>query len=352
MSNRASNGSGTFEKTSTGWRLRKTIKLPDGTRMRKSFSGKTQNACRKEYNRYMKQLENPSSVQSAVTLAEWGDIWLESKEGSIVYGTFANYELYWEKHIRPALGDNPINNILPIQIEQFINTKRTLSQSTQKAIIGVLKQIFKSAVKNNKCIRNPMDFVKPVKKEQMHISIFSADDVQQIMAAAKTDAFGVAVACLLYTGCRVEELCGLMWTDIDNDLLHIRRVVVKLSAGVWGIRDKTKSKKPRVIGITPKMAEIFNHIPHTSIYVFPMADGGFMNYNNFYWRYKNFLKSAGVEYLSPHKCRHTYATYLLRGGADLRTVQEALGHYDPSVTMIYTHVDNSDQKRAAKLLPY
>ncbi|MCD8356289.1 MAG: site-specific integrase [Clostridia bacterium] len=352
MANRASNGSGTFEKTTTGWRLRKTIKLPDGTRMRKSFTGKTQTACRRQYDAYMKHLTEPDVAAKAVTLAEWGDIWLESRKETVVYGTWHNYELYWTKHIRPALGNNSIDKILPIQIEQFLQTKRNLSDASRRAIVGVLKQIFKSAIKNSKCTRNPMDFVEPIKKIQPQIKIFSVEDVQRIMTAAADDDFGVAVACLLYTGCRVEELCALMWADIDDDLLHIKRVVARLSAGEWGIREKTKSGKPRTIGITPKMADIFRSLPHKSLYVFPMQDGNYMNYDNFYWRYKKFLEQADVEYLSPHKCRHTYATFLLRGGVDLRTVQEALGHYDPSVTMIYTHVDNNDQRKAATLLPY
>lgn len=261
MATRSSNGSGTYEKTSTGWRLRKTIKLPDGTRTRKSFTAKTQTACRKQYNAYMQQMSTPAAAIKAVTLAEWGDIWLESRKGSVVYGTYHNYELYWRQHIRPALGSNPVDKILPIQIDQFLQDKRHLSGAAQRAIVGVLKQIFKSAIKNNKCIRNPMDFVEPVRATPPEIKIFSAEDVQRIMDAAINDTFGVAVACLLYTGCRVEELCGLMWTDIDKDLLHIKRAVVRLSAGTWGIREKTKSGKPRTIGITPRMVDILQGLP-------------------------------------------------------------------------------------------
>lgn len=59
-----------------------------------------------------------------------------------------------------------------------------------------------------------------------------------------------------------------------------------------------------------------------------------------------------VAYLSPHKCRHTYATYLLKGGANLREVQQLLGHSTVGVTEIYTHIDTDDIKSSVAKLPY
>lgn len=352
---RTSNGSGSMERTKTGWRLRCSIRLDNGKTIRKSFSGKTQAVCRKAYKVYLEELQNPASpAQTAVTLAEWGDIWLETKKSVVEYKTYSNYKLYWEKHIRPALGDNPLCKILPIQIKQFLAEKSKLSNSAQRAILLELKQIFKSAEQNKKCTyaENPMHQIDPIKKLQPNIRIFSTDEINTIMKAADTIPFGTAVACLLYTGMRIGELNGLMWQDIDGDLLHIRRTITLISPNTWGIKDCPKSGKERTIAISPRLTEMFQRLPRISLFVFPMNNGTYMNDNNFTWRYRQFLKAAGVPYLSPHKCRHTYATYLLRGGADLRTVQAALGHYDPSVTQIYTHVDNTDQRRAVQMLPY
>ena len=84
-----------------------------------------------------------------------------------------------------------------------------------------------------------------------------------------------------------------------------------------------------------------------------MPDGSPMNDNNFSWRYRKFMDSCpGVRPLTPHKCRHTYATYLLRGGADLRSIQQALGHSSLQITKIYTHINEQDQVRVAKYLSY
>mgnify|MGYP000317416689 CR=1 FL=1 len=66
------------------------------------------------------------------------------------------------------------------------------------------------------------------------------------------------------------------------------------------------------------------------------------------------LQSAGLSGrgFSPHKLRHTYATYLIKGGAELRAVQTLLGHSSVKVTEIYTHVDTEDRRRAAEMLAY
>lgn len=77
-----------------------------------------------------------------------------------------------------------------------------------------------------------------------------------------------------------------------------------------------------------------------------------MTPGSFRRQYETFFADLPVRMLSPHKLRHTYATYLVRGGAELRAVQTILGHQSIGVTELYTHINVDDQRRAASKLAY
>lgn len=351
---RQSNGSGTYRSKKGKFEYRINVQMPDGTEKRKSFYGSTKAECRRKHNEFLQQLQEDkehSISKKRITLAEWGDTWLEAKKGKVEYKSWYNHKLYWVNHIRPALGSCTLRSVLPIQIEQFMADKTDLSKSTQYHIYQTLRQIFASAVDNKLLQQSPMTKISPPKREKMKVDVFTAEEIRCIMQAVDRP-FGAQTAVLLYTGLRLGEINGLMWTDIDGCFLHIRRTIALIAPNTWGVKDCPKSREDRVVGISPRLANVLNKLPRNSLYVFPMPDGSPMNDNNFEWRYRKFMKTLPVRYLSPHKCRHTYATYLLRGGADLRSIQQALGHSSVAVTEIYTHTVNEDQKRIAEYLSY
>ena len=156
----------------------------------------------------------------------------------------------------------------------------------------------------------------------------------------------VAMVELLYaTGARVAELCGLDLSDIDYDRQTIRVLgkgnkertiplgnpaMKALNAWLKGGRDSVKnSQSENAVFLGARGKRIDQRTVRTVVY--------------------NALEAIeGIERMGPHSLRHSAATHLLEGGADLRTVQEILGHASLATTQIYTHVSTERLQKAFK----
>jgi len=162
-------------------------------------------------------------------------------------------------------------------------------------------------------------------------------------AAALACRRDVAVLETIYScGLRISELCGLVAQDIDwNERL---------------LRVRGKGKKERVVPIgEPALQAIQDYwslLPQAPAGEFPVFLAGQkrptpVGPRHLQLRLKKYLAVAGLDpHLTPHKLRHSYATHLLDAGADLRSVQELLGHAHLVTTQVYTHLTTERLKRA------
>ena len=143
-------------------------------------------------------------------------------------------------------------------------------------------------------------------------------------------------------GLRISELCGLNAEDVD-----------------WSerlVRVRGKGKKERLVPIgEPALQAIRNYwsvlerapAGNTPVFLSENGRAGGLQVRILQRRLKQHLATAGLDpHLTPHKLRHSYATHLLEAGADLRSVQELLGHAHLVTTQVYTHVTTERLKRA------
>jgi integrase/recombinase XerD len=156
----------------------------------------------------------------------------------------------------------------------------------------------------------------------------------------------LAILELFYSsGLRLAELCGLRLETIDFEEGFLR---------ITG-----KGNKTRVVRMGTKAREAIkayldNERPslvrkRTSTHLFLSVRGGALSPDRVRQIVKERAKSAGIDQnVYPHLLRHSFATHLLEGGADLRVIQELLGHADISTTQIYTHVDRQRLKSIHK----
>jgi integrase/recombinase XerD len=148
---------------------------------------------------------------------------------------------------------------------------------------------------------------------------------------------------LYATGCRASEVVGLKLVDLYLDSAFCKcqgkgskqRIVPLGRVAVNALRDYLDQLRPRLVQAAPDAP-----------WVFVSRGGKALNREMLWVLVKKYVRRAGVNAkVSPHTLRHSFATHLLSGGADLRTVQELLGHSSIRTTQRYTHVDR-DRLRA------
>lgn len=150
---------------------------------------------------------------------------------------------------------------------------------------------------------------------------------------------------LLYaSGLRISELVALNLGDVNVE-------------GEYFVRCFGKGRKERLVPIYERIAlSIKKYIKddrprlargHKTEALFLNSRGERLTRQGFWQKLKEYAKSAGLsEQISPHTLRHSFATHMLSGGADLRSVQELLGHANISTTQVYTHLTNEEVRRS------
>ena len=175
---------------------------------------------------------------------------------------------------------------------------------------------------------------------------------------------------IIATGMRRGECCGLKWSDIDyeKNSIHIQRNVVKITGEDIIVKDTKTAAGDRYVYFSPEMESLLKEYYRECVwqadayearkltaddFVFRKHDSQDpMTPSTFTWRFKLILKKNGLpEKLNVHSLRHSNASLLIAGGADVATVAGLLGHSQPSTTLdIYTHAFDKNKKAASEAL--
>lgn len=375
MGKRQSNGTGTFVRRKDGlyeYRVSLGIGL-DGKRLRKSFYGKTKSAAVSKYKDWLKNSEN-IPIERVTTVGEWADKWLELyKKGKVSYITYSDYAGYIRNQIKPLLGRLRLEQVRPAHIQAFfakvgkVDRKgepipgSMLSDSARRKLLIILNNLFETAIENRFCTENPARSVKLERQPQREIEVYTSREIKAILDYMPRHAAGRYMAIMLYSGMRIGELLALQWSDVDleNQVITVRRALKHTPEGDR-VGNTPKSKRIRVIPISGALGAVLESLPRRSPFVVPNARGGHHTHASFDTVYYGFLDdlNAGlpegekVRRLSPHKCRHSFATYSVKSGVPIAVLQQILGHAQISTTQIYTHVDTDDLKKNIQKLRF
>ena len=232
------------------------------------------------------------------------------------------------------------------EIQNLIqNIAKTESEASTARYISTLKSFYKFLEIYKNINHNPMSNINTPKKAKTLPKVLSEEEINKLLDINLKNDFDYrnkAMLELMYSsGLRVSELINLNVNDVDltNSLVRI-----------FG-----KGSKERIIPLNDYAREALNnYISNHRFNLFKKGENNYLflnNHGNKMTRQGFFkiLKKLALEKnikteLSPHTIRHSFATHLLKHGADLRSIQELLGHSDISATQIYTHISNEKLK--------
>ncbi len=243
------------------------------------------------------------------------------------------------------LKDQALSDITLEQLRRYVDSLRVSGLGSRSIArhIAALRGFFGFLVEDGQLAANPAELLVSPKTGSALPKYLSETVVEDLLRSPEEDAVtGMrdrAMLDLLYaTGLRVSELIKVRISDLDTEQ-GILRVIGKGNKQrlVPVGRDALQSVERYCANQRPRLLK-----GRISPYLFVTSRGTNMTRQGFWKLLRGYGKQAGIfRSLSPHVLRHTFATHLLEGGADLRSVQTMLGHADIGTTQIYTHVMKS-----------
>ena len=265
-------------------------------------------------------------------------------ECGLAYNTILAYrtDLYSLSNFLQQFNLNDLAEIQRMHINMYIKnlydnnyTPRSITRE-----IASIKGFFKWLSINNYIKHNPALSIEQPKLPKRLPKVLSMNEITQLLSMSMSPIEKAIFELLYAAGLRVSELTDIQINNIDLNLKYVRCI--------------GKGSKERIVPIGAKacnaLKAYFKEREFTikkyninSKYCFIKENGKKLTRQNVYTFIRNLGKNINKD-ISPHTIRHSFATHLLENGADLRVVQELLGHSDVSTTQLYTHISKKRLK--------
>jgi integrase/recombinase XerD len=245
------------------------------------------------------------------------------------------------------------NNVDSKILTKYLELQRELGvdSSTTARYLSSIKGLFAFLHQSSYIENDPTQKLASVKRSRKLPAVLTYDEIEQILQKADVEEhtglrdrtiLEVSYSC----GLRVSELINLKISDIlfEEEVIRVfgkgskERIIPIGSSAISWVNKYLKNARP-----------IFEKKNKSENFLFLNKRGTKLS-RMWIWKiFVKYAKEAGIiKEIHPHTFRHSFATHLLEGGADLRAVQEMLGHADISTTQIYTHVDRNYIKQVHK----
>lgn len=357
---KSSNGDGCIRKTANGtWRGELMIGYTDeGKRDIVRFSGKSKKEVQEKIREAQRLKESNIRLDKNLTFGEFADMWYASYRSQVQPSTYSGYK-YTLAFLKKQYGNTPICTILPLHINSFLDSivAQGYSSSQLRKCRAMLIQIFTDAEHNGLILRNPALNAKKIrkrrelgKKDEVRKDAFTDAEVQNLNRDLPNDLIGHGIRAMLGTGMRVQELIALTQDDIsaNGSQVDVNKAIEMVDGKPH--LDVTKSVlSNRIIPVPLAYRDSFLFLrKHGGVdRIYQPGNNPYYGVGSFRRRYYTALKKVnGVRSLSPHCCRHTYATLCEKKGVPLQIIARLMGHAQAETTGIYLHTDMETFSRA------
>jgi integrase len=307
-----------------------------------------------------------SASAGRVTFGDYVEqVWLPSRHVEV--STMAGYRSYLDKHFLPFFGDHPMAEILPSTVQDWVTaaTASGLSPTSVTKYHVMLHSVFKRAVRDRVILTNPCEGIELPKIPPRKTRILTPDEYDQLLAVIP-DRFQLLIMTDLETGLRWGELIALRPRHIDflRRTISVEQTIVEVSRkhSPTGermiVKDYPKDNEFRTLRVSETLlTRIARRIERLGLsrddLIFAStetAGGNPISRNTFRTKiWLPALQRSGIDFhVRVHDLRHAHASWLLAGGADLKTVMERMGHAQIMTTQKYLHtLPDADDKALA-----
>ena len=371
MAKKRKAGDGLIRQRADGrWEGRYVVGYDDhGYPKTKAVFGKSKRECTEKLAALKAQLGGiPSDkLRPEMRFADWLDYWYETHcKPNIRTSTQSGYEDRIRLHIKPELGEIPLNRLTQNDLQQFYARLKKSGRKTRTEYYGeglsdrmvrmchaTCRSALQRAVQDGLIRTNPAEGCKLPPKKAREMQVLARDELQRFLIQAQAEGYYELFLLDLATGLRRGELLALQWNDLDFEtgVLTISKQVSLVRGKIVMSVPKTKSSIRKLV-LPPAVVQVLKEYRESNhsrwMFPSPVLEDMPLNPGSVYDRLQLILEHANCKQVRFHDLRHTFATLALQNGMDVKTLSAMLGHVSAATTLdIYTHITDDMRLTAA-----